>query len=296
MSREARVLAHAKINLELLVLAREEGGHHGLQTVFHRLALGDEVRVRVDVAGRTLDCGGPELPTSGLGPVQRNLAWRAAVAYAEATGWPDGFAIEVEKLVPTGGGLGGGSADAGAVLRALDALAPAPLGEERLLQLAAPLGADVPFLTSRACHVLAWSRGERMLALPPLPDRPVALIVPPVAIDTAEAYARLAASRGEWRPAAMRCDLESLAIWDAVARRARNDFEPVALAWHPALASALDWLRARGAAIAMLAGSGSTLFGVFEPTAAPDASSVPPMGRLVLTHTLSRVVGVQLIG
>src|SRR5207253_289491 len=80
------------------------------------------------------------------GPTERNLAWRAALAYADATGWPNGFAIEIEKRLPVGGGLGGGSADAGAVLRCLNALAPSPLGVSALLSIAAPLGADVPFL------------------------------------------------------------------------------------------------------------------------------------------------------
>jgi 4-diphosphocytidyl-2-C-methyl-D-erythritol kinase len=131
--REATVRAQAKINLYLRVLAREDGGYHQLETLMQRLALGDRVRVRVGpgVAGRTLDCRGPALPPGGLGPVERNLAYRAAVAFAEATGWPDAFAIAVEKEVPVGGGLGGGSADAGAVLRCLNALAPEALAPGR---------------------------------------------------------------------------------------------------------------------------------------------------------------------
>ncbi len=81
----------------------------------------------------------------------------------EATGWPAGFAITIEKRIPVGAGLGGGSADAGAVLRAMNALAPHPVGEAELLRIAAPLGADVPFLTGTAPLALAWGRGERML-------------------------------------------------------------------------------------------------------------------------------------
>jgi 4-diphosphocytidyl-2-C-methyl-D-erythritol kinase len=294
MIREARAIAHAKVNLELRVLAREASGFHGLETVFQRLALGDDVRVRVGFAGRTLDCAGPEMPPEGLGPAERNLAWRAAAAYADATGWPSGFAIEIVKHVPAGGGLGGGSADAGAVLRALDALAPSPLGAARLVELAAPLGADVPFLTGDACRALAWGRGERMLALPPLPERPVALVIPPFGMPTAEAYARLAERRGRWTPRAALADLEALGSWEMAAERAANDFEPVALAWRPELERGIAWLRERGARPAMLAGSGSTLFGVFESAPPPDA--VPPIGRLVLTRTLSRVVAVERIG
>ena len=130
--RSARVTAQAKVNLALRILAREGSGYHQLETVFCRVDLGDRVTVRTGMRGRSLDCAGARMPAEGLGPVERNLAWRAAVAFAEAAGWPSGFAIELEKEVPTGGGLGGGSADAGAVRRALNAVAPAPLASERV--------------------------------------------------------------------------------------------------------------------------------------------------------------------
>lgn len=296
MPREARVIAHAKVNLELLVLAREAAGYHSLQTVFHRLEIGDRVRVRVDVAGRSLDCAGPEMPSEGLGPVERNLAWRAAESYMAAAGWPTGFEIEIEKLIPAGGGLGGGSADAGAVLRALDALNPSPLGNERVVEIATPLGADVPFLTTEHAHALAWSRGERLLALEALPERPVALLIPPFPSPTAEAYRRLADARGNWSPHASVARLAELLDWDAVARRAHNDFQPVLLDWHPGLGEGLERLRGAGAGLAMLAGSGSTLFGVFESGAGSDLHVDASLGRVVWTRTLRRVVGVEPIG
>jgi 4-diphosphocytidyl-2-C-methyl-D-erythritol kinase len=224
-AREARVVAQAKINLFLRVLAREASGYHQLETLFQRLELGDDVRVRVGVAGRSLDCGGAD-----LGPPERNLAWRAAEAYREATGWPDGYAIEVEKRIPVGGGLGGGSADAGAVLRALNALAPRPLDGGALLALAAPLGADVPFLTAEAPLALAWGRGERMLALPPLPARRVHLALFAEGVSTPEAFAALAAARGAHpAPRPILWSAERLARWDDVALVATNDFEEVVL-------------------------------------------------------------------
>src|ERR671923_2093268 len=146
-AREARVLAQAKINLFLRVLAREASGYHSIETLFLRLDLGDVVRVRVGSGvERAVHCHGPVCPADGLGPAERNLAYRAAVAYADATGWPRSFAIDIEKNIPVGGGLGGGSADAGAVLRLLDAMAPRPAGPG-LVELAASLGADVPFMT-----------------------------------------------------------------------------------------------------------------------------------------------------
>src|SRR5689334_10381706 len=157
MSRSARVAAQAKINLLLRVLAREASGYHSIETVFLRLGLADDVVVRVgdEVRGRSLDCAGEALPNGGLGEATANLAYR------DATGWPPGFAIELTKHIPTGAGLGGGSADAGAVLRALDALSPSPLG--RLLpELAPGLGADVAFMTIDSPMALAWGRGERL--------------------------------------------------------------------------------------------------------------------------------------
>ena len=226
MARAARVVAQAKVNLFLRVLAREAGGHHQLETLFQRLELGDDVRVRVDVPGRALDCRGAE-----VGPVEHNLAWRAALAYADAAGWPAGFALEVDKRIPVGGGLGGGSADAGAVLRCLDALAPRPLGGHALLALAATLGADVPFLTAEAPLALAWGRGERMLALPALPERHAHLALFDEGVSTADAFAQLAerrAARGE-RPNPVVWTVERLSRWDDVALVATNDFEDVVL-------------------------------------------------------------------
>ena len=95
----AVVVAQAKINLFLRVLAREANGYHQLETLFCRLALGDEVRVRLTPGERSLDCAGIAMPAGGLGPVEKNLAWRAALAFLEATQWETGFAIEIDKRI-----------------------------------------------------------------------------------------------------------------------------------------------------------------------------------------------------
>src|SRR5438128_1501460 len=105
---EVRIAAQAKINLRLKILAREEGGYHSVETIFARIDLADEIVVRVGGSGRLIDCKG-----ANVGPVEQNLAYRAALAYAETTGWPDAFSIEITKKIPVGGGLGGGSTDAG---------------------------------------------------------------------------------------------------------------------------------------------------------------------------------------
>jgi 4-diphosphocytidyl-2-C-methyl-D-erythritol kinase len=300
MSGAARVAAQAKVNLFLRVLAREANGYHQLETLFCRLDLADDVVVRTGVAGRSLDCIGDRLPAGGLGPVTRNLAWRAAVGFAEATGWPRGFAIEIDKRIPVGGGLGGGSADAGAVLRALNALAPAPLAPPALLALAASLGADVPFLAAEAPLALGWGRGERLLALPPLPSRRVWLRVFDVGIPTADAFRWLDAGAPPASPP-MLLTVEALSSWEHVARIAHNDFEAVVAARVPSIGGVLA--AARGSrsehvfgtdGLAFLTGSGSTV--VLIPSSEVQADDGPLPPGLVETRTAERVAPVERIG
>lgn len=262
-----RVLAQAKVNLRLRILAREASGYHQLETIFLRLALADEVVVRTGVPGRALDCRGAD-----TGPTERNLAYRAAMALREAGG-PDTFAIEIEKQIPVGAGLGGGSADAAAVLRALNAASDRPLPDEHVLAIAARLGADVPFLASRAVMALAWGRGERMLALAPPPERAVVVVVPPFPVATAEAYRWLDDSAGPPPMEPRLWDPAELAGWPALAALAHNDFEPVLERRHPQIGALLRDLRAR-CPLAQVSGSGSAVFGIVdagEPPAIPAA-------------------------
>jgi 4-diphosphocytidyl-2-C-methyl-D-erythritol kinase len=288
-ARTARVLAHAKINLILRVLAREASGFHTLETLFARLAIGDVVTVRVTDSGRSVDCD-PAIP----GHPEHNLAWRAAMAFSDAFGWPRGFAIEIEKRIPVGGGLGGGSADAGAVLRALAALSPNQVRETDLLAIASALGSDVPYLTTNAPLALAWGRGERLLALPPLPERAVLLVLPSFSVSTAAAYSWLAESRASstsTAPSPQFLSLADLATWHSVAALAANDFEPAVTAHHPEIATALSALRASGAAISLMSGSGSTSFGIFESP--PKDVPLPPAARGVRTWTLAAISPVE---
>jgi 4-diphosphocytidyl-2-C-methyl-D-erythritol kinase len=291
VTRLARVTAQAKVNLLLRVLAREASGYHSIETVFLRLDLGDDVRVRL-TSGRSLECAGPAMPPSGLGATERNLAYRAALAYADATGWPTGFAIEIEKRIPVGGGLGGGSADAGAVLRILDALSPQPLGA-RLLELAPPLGADVAFMTIESPMALAWGRGERLLPLHALDPRHVVLIIPDFAIATTDAYTWLAGDRGAHIPSAAVIAPDSLATWESLALIATNDFERTVSARHPMIAELVDELSSANAVLAMLSGSGSAVYGVFDQP--PDAAAITRSTKLstMVTRTSDRVVRVE---
>lgn len=297
----ARVAAHAKINLALRILSREASGYHALETLFCRISLADDVVVRVDESSdRLLSCTGEAMPATGLGPDEENLAWRAAVAYGAYDNWPRGFSIEIEKRIPVGGGLGGGSADAGAVLRALNALNPRPLPAAELLAIAGTLGADVPFLTSDAPLALGWGRGDRMLALPALPVREVALVLPPQPVGTAEAYQWLAASRSTITGQPHRSVLHPLAAvttWDGVARLSTNDFEPVVFEQRPELARIYERLaEVEGVAVARMSGSGSTLFALFTDELQLREVTQATGCRALATTTLDELplVGVDL--
>jgi 4-diphosphocytidyl-2-C-methyl-D-erythritol kinase len=264
LAGEARVEAQAKLNLFLRVLAREESGYHQIETLFCRIALSDTVTVRAGGASRRIDVTGDRVPAHGLGPAEDNLAWRAAAAYADATGFPSGFEITIEKRIPVGGGLGGGSADAGAVLRALNTLNPDPITTSALLQLAASLGSDVPFVTQdRSTLALAWGRGERLMPLPALPSSAVWLLIPSVAVSTADAY-------GWLHPLSQRAsgaiEPSQLVDWNAVAALASNDLEAAVGARVPIIGILLANLRQPEtlgllgpSPIVVMTGSGSTV-------------------------------------
>jgi 4-diphosphocytidyl-2-C-methyl-D-erythritol kinase len=294
--RAARTLAQAKVNLALRVLGPQTDGYHAIETVFLRLELGDDVELRITSGKRSLKCY--EMRDW---PAEANLAFRAATLFSDEVGWPKGFEIEIVKHIPIGGGLGGGSADAAAVLRILNALAPKPVSEEALLDLAGVLGSDVPFLASDYEMALAWGRGDRLLKLDPLPSRDIQLFFPPYGIDTGEAYALLDESRAS--PASRNPELttEMFADWDSAAKNSVNDFEPVIRArW-----SEIDTLLNRGAQFGLfyrMSGSGSTVFKVTGVTTrrVESKSSLPPMvvppgTRSLITRTSTSVVPIELL-
>ena len=289
--RVARVQAQAKLNLVLRVGARAGDGYHDISTVFQRIDLADEITVRVGGAARTLDVAGPRVPAAGMGAPDRNLAFRAAVAYAERCDWLRGFAIELTKHVPVGGGLGGGSADAAAVLRILDALAPAPLGVPALKEIGNALGADVPFLTTDLPVALAGGRGDRLTAVEPLEPRAVALVVPPFPVSTTDAYRWLDESRQDQPTAPIALPLGGWG-WDYVERQSRNDFEAVVESRHPELTAFRRQLVDLGARISRLSGSGSTVFGIFALPYQPPRTLA---GNAVVLEsaTSARVVQVE---
>lgn len=280
--------AQAKLNLWLHVMAREESGYHSIETLFHRIDLADDVMITLAPFGeRSITC------SEDVGPPHANLAYRAAQMYCGSSDWPTGFHIDITKRIPAGGGLGGGSADAAATLLALNAIAPRARSENQLLELARELGADVPFMTTGALKAVAWGHGDRMLKLPALPQRHVALLVPDFQILTPDVYQSLA-GRGPWRPEQL--TVADLTDWSRIAKLARNDLSrALAIRQQPQLGKCIVALRAAGALMAEMTGSGSVLFGIFGLPPDPATLAATTGCRVVLTRTAAAVEAPRLI-
>lgn len=286
-----RIHAPAKVNLSLRILSREDSGFHQLETVFAALEFGDVLSVDVGGKGTSLEVEG-----ANPCPAEENLAYRAAEGFREAARVAEGLKIHLEKKVPPAAGLGGGSSDAGATLRALDLLFPGRVEEGQLLDLAASLGSDVPFFLGPTPLALAWGRGDRLLSLPPLPSAPVLLAIPPVEVSTAMAYGLLADKRGAGSASRgpARLELEGFEDWTRIGTRAKNDFEDVLFPGNPILARLRESLDETCARFSLLSGSGSALFGIFrgpEEVVEAKASlkSAFPDVRFVVTRTLESI-------
>lgn len=316
------IAAPAKVNLSLRVGGLEPSGFHHLTTLFCALELSDTVVLRSGRPGAAaldVDYAPPLQTLPALGPAEDNLAARAAADFADRAGLDGLPRIRLVKRIPAGGGLGGGSSDAAAVLRAMRRLHPRRLDRTALLEIARGLGSDVPFFLLGTPLARAEGRGDLVTPLPPLPQRPVVVVLPPFPVSTAAAYGWLdedraagrapapedervrahvadeagAGSRGE---AGIRGEGEGAPAtlhWDAVAERAVNDFEDPVFARHPWLERLRDALQSRGARPALLAGSGSTVFGVFDGAgaAAQAAAEIRQENsdvRVLVTRTRAR--------
>jgi 4-diphosphocytidyl-2-C-methyl-D-erythritol kinase len=234
--------APAKLNLFLRITGRRPDGYHELQTVFRLLDWGDEIRLRLRADGeirRTREV--PGVPESA------DLVVRAARLLQAHAGVAAGAEIEVEKRIPMGGGLGGGSSDAATVLVALDLLWKLDLGEEVLAELGRQLGADVPvFVRGRS----AWAEGiGEQLTPMSLPRRHYVVLDPHESVPTAELFQAAELTRN-----AARATISSFASGETT----ENAFAPVVRARHPRVAAALDWLGRFG--VARLSGSGGCVF------------------------------------
>ncbi len=253
--------ALAKVNLFLRVLAKEESGYHGVETLLCLIGLADAVQAeRREGRGVTVDVSGAD-----VGPAEDNLALKAATSVLESVGHPFAIHLALTKRIPVRAGLGGGSSDAAAALHLANRLAGDAIPRHELLQLAARLGSDVPFFVTGAPLALAWNRGERMLRLPPLPPAPALLLTPRVSVSTAEAYGWVDAARqSAGRRGAVALDLDALSGWGDIARMAGNDFESPVFGRHPEVRTAFEALVGTGPLLCRMAGSGSTLFAIYR--------------------------------
>ena len=254
--------APAKINLALHLRRLRPDGYHDLETLFAFARDGDRVMV-ADAAQDSFTVTGPFAVTLAEAGGD-NLVLRARDAFRAAVGCPP-VSITLDKHLPVASGIGGGSADAAATLRALARLCDLRSDEPRLLDLAALLGADVP-----ACLMgetaFATGRGDQLRPLPPLGDQPLLLVNPGVPLSTAAMFAA-------WDGADAGPVVWERGVLEAVLR-AGNSFTPAAIAAAPIIAAVLDLLAtAPGAILARLSGSGATCFALFDGSSDRDAAA-----------------------
>lgn len=269
MTFGVRIEAPAKVNIRLVVLARQANGYHSLETLLCGVSLTDRIELAPGGPGIDLEISSEDIDT---GPPSGNLVVRTAAAFYERLGVEPALRVRLEKRIPSAAGLGGGSSDAASTLRGLNALHGEPLDFRTLLELAAGLGSDVPFFLAPTPFALGWGRGERLLALEPPPACPAIIVRTGVDIRTPEAFGRLAELReeGVLPPAAsVAIDRRELRTWEELARLAGNDFDLVARERIAAFEEIQRLLVRGGASIALLAGSGGAIFGLFPRGASP---------------------------
>ncbi len=257
--------AYAKINLALDVCGRLENGYHAVRMVMQSVSLCDVVTMHRTSDGIVLSCSDQSLPCDG-----GNLAYRAAAIFLERTGIRGGVAIRLEKHIPAQAGLGGGSADAAAVLRGMDALYQTHLPMDTLLAWGLELGADVPFCLLGGT-ALAEGIGGCLTPLAGMPRTPVVLIKPEGGISTAWAYGIL----DQMRPAPhadVDAVVQCLDTPQRLAGRMENVFEPVVLPKFPAVGSCKRRLLELGANGALMSGTGSAVFGLFSDGGTAEAA------------------------
>ncbi len=273
--------AYAKINLFLDVTAKRKDGFHEICSVMHTVSLADTVSVKVDKA--EYSCITLHMKNTDIPADERNLAYLAAEAFLDKTGKSAALDITVEKYIPSAAGLGGGSSDAAAVLRALNMAFGNPLSVHELCALGATLGSDIPFCIvggTRLCR----GKGEQMSAYPI--DDAYFVIVPPVAakMETPRAYRMLdeAFDNYENENEALHDALFSFFVEDPVLGM-YNVFESVVLPASPETDEVRQELCRLGAKGAMMSGSGTAVFGVFETEEEANAAARELPGAVVCT-------------
>jgi 4-diphosphocytidyl-2-C-methyl-D-erythritol kinase len=283
--------ACAKINLFLRVTGRRANGYHQLDSIFVPVSISDRITLEFRPAQTsriTLRCN-----IASLGAPESNLATRAARAFMEEFGIFGDVIIDLEKTIPSGAGLGGGSSDAGTVLRMLTAMTSSMLGEskdipERLHRIAVGLGADVPFfLDPRPARVTGI--GERIETPDKFPKLHLVIAVPPLEVPTALVFKAL--KREAWSGAASEADIDEILRGEIRASHLRNDLEAPAMHLYPQVAKLKVSLQECGALATSMSGSGGSVFGLFrdEDEARRGAESLglkAPEARVFVAQSL----------
>lgn len=260
MNRESNVQtlilkAPAKVNYRLDVIRRRPDGYHELRMIMQRVDLCDEVTISlVDEPGIRVTCGRDGVP-DGPG----NIAWRAADALLKLSDKQTGIDIRIVKNIPVGAGLGGGSSDGATVLMGVNELLGLGLSELRLMEIGVKLGADVPFFIFKKT-ALAEGIGEKLTALEGMPLLWIVLVNPNVHVSTAWVYQNLQLTNKRELPI-IPCFYKEAADICAILA---NDLEAVTVQRVPVITEIEERLIAEGACGALMSGSGSTVFGVFE--------------------------------
>jgi 4-diphosphocytidyl-2-C-methyl-D-erythritol kinase len=277
--REIRIPAFAKINLWLDILGKRPDGYHELRTIFQTISLHDELTLRNSKAsGIRLNIQGNE--SLSLEPVRKNLVYAAVDTLRRELRIRSGVEIDLRKKIPAGRGLGGGSSDAAAALRGYLRLTRRDIPQPRLMEIAASLGADVPFFLFGG-RALGIGRGDEIYPLPDVPKLTVLVVSPKdIHVPTPDAYRWLKApALTKTRSASKLWKFCSLcwslpAVAGAQGSGLSNDFERPVFQRHPQLAQIKRVLLQRGATEASLAGSGSAVFGVFPSPALARRAAV----------------------
>lgn len=270
-------LAHAKINLFLDVTGTREDGYHLIDGVMQSITLCDRACVRIARAERSEICLGVTGAAECVPCNERNLAYRAAALFLKETGLTLQVEVELEKVIPVAGGLAGGSTDAAFVLRALNRLTDFPLSEGALLSLGERLGADVPFcIAGRNGAMRTEGIGEILTPTFSLPDCAIVIARAGEGVSTPWAYQALDAKyrfgeQQERQTRALRLQalLEALKDGDIdrICKQCWNIFESVVIPCRPHVQQVKDQLIGAGARLAMMSGSGPSVFGIFSSQA-----------------------------
>jgi 4-diphosphocytidyl-2-C-methyl-D-erythritol kinase len=284
--RSVRLPAFAKVNLRLHILGKRADGYHELRTIFQTISLHDTLELALTrKPGITLEINDPALPAG-----RANLVWRAIDAVRRELKLGSGVHAKLTKRIPAGRGMGGGSSDAAAALEGILRLTRRSIPLVRLSEIAAGLGADVPFFLHGG-RALGVGRGDEVYPLPDLPKRTLLVVSPrDIAVSTADAY-RWAGRRLKLTKTAAASKLSSFCAlcWSPQAAPLANEFEAAVFPRHPRLAAIKRALLQEGAAEVALAGSGSAVFGVFlNPAHARRAARRFPMDQTFVCGTLSR--------